>query len=140
MNKGGIEFYKGGLFIDNRGKLFHNNIVELTRVKRFYLIENINKEFHRGWKGHEVEKRWFVCVKGQVNIWVINNSDLEKKVNNAVKFTLTEHSLDVLLVPENNSTLIKQETDGSRVMVFSDYLLNTSNDEQLRWPNNQIIL
>lgn len=140
MNKAGVEFYKGELYIDDRGKLFHNNITNLTEVKRFYLIENIKKEFLRGWKGHVVEKRWFICVKGAVNIWVINNSDLTKKLNKAMKYTLTEQNLDVLYVPENNATLLKQVTDGARIMVFSDYLLNTSNDEQLRWPNNQIIL
>ena len=128
------------MFEDFRGKLFHNNTVNLTNIKRFYSIENINQEFRRGWKGHEVEKRWFICVKGQVNIWVINNSDLEKKINTALKFAMTEENFDVLFVPEGYATLIKKETEDGRIMVFSNYFINTTNDEHLRWPNNQIEL
>ena len=140
LSKQKVGLYKGELFVDFRGKLFHNNIVDLTRVKRFYSIENINKEFLRGWKGHEAEKRWFICVKGKVSIWVIKNSDLNNRINTAIKFTMTEDNLDVLYVPEGNATLLKKETEGGRIMVFSDYMLNTSNDEHLRWPKNQIEL
>ena len=38
------------------------------------------------------------------------------------------------------ATLIQQKIPDSKVMVFSDYRLGVSNDENWRWPNNIIDL
>ena len=48
----------------------------MSRIKRIYLIENINSNYIRGWKGHKIETRWF-ATKGSITINTILISDLK---------------------------------------------------------------
>ena len=42
------EIIKGEVFTDFRGDLFSNNNFDMSRVKRMYIIDNINNTFVRG--------------------------------------------------------------------------------------------
>ena len=127
------QIIKGGISVDNRGKIFHNNNFDLSLIKRIYLVENINVDYLRGWKGHLVEKRWFFCSYGIVEVHVTNIDCFKRRKPKIFKFELSDENLNVLYVPEGFATLIKQKKPKSRVVAMSDYLLNTSNDENLRW-------
>ncbi len=74
-----MKIWKGGKFQDERGALLHNNALDLTKVKRVYIIENESMQLIRGWRGHKIESRWFICVKGSIRIWVTIFQNLEKK-------------------------------------------------------------
>lgn len=130
----------GQCHIDDRGKLRHNNDFQMDNVKRMYTIENIDVDFRRGWKGHYIESRWFTCSRGAVEIWTTTIENLEKRKNNIVKYLLKADSLDVLEVPPGFATLVKQRLAKSIVTVYADYAINTSNDENYRWPNDYIRL
>lgn len=131
---------KSGIHIDNRGIILHNNEFDLSPIKRIYIIQNSNLNYLRGWKGHLIENRWFLCVKGIVGIYVAKISDLNKKNKKYSFFELNENDMNVLYVPSGNATLIKQISQNSRLMAFSDWLIGESNDEDCRWPNNIIEL
>ena len=126
---------KGELFKDNRGKLFSCNQFDMSRIKRIYLIENINSNYIRGWKGHKIETRWFFATKGSITINSILISDLEKaQPFSPIKtFKLNEDNLNVLEVPPGYATSVKQFSNGDRICVFADYQLGLSGDEDLRW-------
>lgn len=130
-----VQIIQGSKFIDSRGILFHNNNFDLKSIRRAYLIENFDLKIRRGWKGHLLEKRWFLCIKGTVTIFVAKIDDLNSGSTDIISFKLNDSEMNVLFVPEGNATLIKQEIDKSRVMAFSDYLLGESNDENHRWDN-----
>ena len=126
---------KGDLFKDNRGKLFSCNRFDMSLVKRMYLIENINSNYIRGWKGHKIETRWFFATKGSIIINTILISDLEDSNSFPVinTFKLNDGNLDVLEVPPGFATSIKQYSNGDKICVFADYELDSSGDEDLRW-------
>ena len=94
---------------------------------------NISVDFKRGWKGHKIEKRWFQCIYGEVEINVANIDQLEKKNIRPIKFTLSQNSFDILYVPPGYATMILQKTEGAKVQAFSDFKIGQSNDENLRW-------
>ena len=131
-----VQLIKGSKFIDNRGLLLFNNNFDLISIRRSYIIENLHLKIRRGWKGHLVEKRWFLCTKGSITIFVAKIDDLNSGISRNLSFKLDDSEMSILYVPEGNATLIKQELDQSRIMVFSDYILGESNDEDLRWENN----
>lgn len=131
---------KGNISRDSRGEIFHVNDFDLTQIKRIYIIENKDSNFYRGWKGHLVEKRWFLCTKGAIKIYLAKINELDNKINNAISFHLHQDEIDILFVPPGYATIIKQIKPNSRIMAFSDYYLGESNDENLRWPNNIISL
>ena len=126
---------KGDLFNDNRGKLFSCNKFDMTRIKRIYSIENSDSNYIRGWKGHEIETRWFFATKGCMIINTILISDLEKSHTLPLinTFKLNQDSLNILVVPPGFATSIKQYSNGDRICVFADYELGVSGDEGLRW-------
>ena len=132
-----VNLIKGDSNIDNRGEIFHINNFDLSLVKRIYIIENKSTSQNRGWKGHEIENRWFFCSKGSIQIKVVTIDSFTAKKNiNIETFTLTENNLNVLFVPKGHATLIKQVQSKSRIVAMSDYLLGGCNDENLRWQPN----
>ena len=132
------KLYKGDYSKDRRGLIFHNNNFDFKQITRGYLIENDNVSIRRGWKGHAIEKRWFLCTRGIVVIRVISIENLKNKIDNSANYELTDSNLDILEVPSGYATMIQQKLTRSRVLCFSDYELNTSNDENLRWPENYL--
>ena len=132
------KLYKGDYSEDQRGTIFHNNNFDFEQITRGYLIENNNTHIHRGWKGHAIEKRWFLCTRGIVTVKVISIKNLENKIDNSTNYELTDSNLDILEVPAGYATMIQQKLTRSRVLCFSDYRLNTSNDENLRWSENYL--
>lgn len=121
----------GDSFYDHRGIIRHNNNFDLSLIKRIYEIENISKKLKRGWKGHNIQKRWFLCSKGKIQIEVININDLVKKniKNKILVFNLDDISFDVLYVPPGYATRIKQISVKSRILVFADFSIDYKEDE-----------
>lgn len=133
-----MKIINGNKSVDHRGIIFHNNDFDLTKIKRSYIIENHELDYRRGWKGHLKEKRWFVCIKGEIQVSIISIDNLINKINSVDHVILTEDKFDCLFVDHGYATLIKQQKEGSRLMAFSDYIIGTSNDEELRWANDYI--
>lgn len=131
---------RGDIYDDFRGKIFHNNQFDFSPIKRSYIIENIDINYLRGWKGHKIENRWFICVKGRISIKSSSITMLENKESCFKEFILDEGNFDILYVPKGFATLIQQKKPKSKIMVFSDYKLGVSNDENWRWPNDIIDL
>jgi len=132
------KLYRGDHSKDQRGIIFHNNNFDFKPINRGYLIENDNLNIQRGWKGHVIEKRWFLCTRGMITISVIAIESLQNKVDDSFHYELSDSNFDILEVPAGYATLIQQKVDESRILCFSDYHLNTSNDENLRWPENYL--
>ena len=107
----------------------------MSSVKRFYVIENFDSNYIRGWKGHKIETRWFFAIRGSIIINTILISDLENSHPSPElkTFILNEDNLNVLEVPPGFATSIKQYSDGDRICVYADYEIGVSGDEDLRW-------
>ncbi len=132
------QFIKGKSFKDNRGQIFFNNDFDLKNVRRFYEIENINSDYVRGWKEHTIESRWFFATKG-INIISVSKFDKNEKLfkDSHTVIELDSNTKNVLYVPKYHATSIKQLTDGAKVMVMLDYLLNETSDE-INWDIESI--
>jgi len=135
-NNAKILLKKGSESSDERGIILHNNTFDFSPIRRSYIIENKDLNCLRGWKGHRIENRWFICVKGIIRVYITSIIDLQHKNKSYKYFELNEKEMDVLFVPAGHATLIKQITANSRIMAFSDWLIGKSDDEDLRWPND----
>jgi dTDP-4-dehydrorhamnose 3,5-epimerase-like enzyme len=128
---------KGNSFSDERGNIIFNNDFNVVEVKRIYFIENHSIDFIRGWQGHQIEQRWFMCVKGAFEIKVIkiDNWENPSKDLQAFVYQINSTNSDVLHVPKGHITSIKAIEDESKLMAMSDYLLGDIKDEY-RLDNN----
>ncbi|WP_439504238.1 WxcM-like domain-containing protein [Sediminibacterium sp.] len=122
---------EGNRATDGRGSICFNNNFNAVEVKRIYFIENRALDFIRGWQGHKIEKRWFLCVSGSFKINVIRldsweNPSTDLKIN---IFHLNAENTSVLYVPNGHITSIQALEAGSKLMAMSDYLLGELKDE-----------
>jgi dTDP-4-dehydrorhamnose 3,5-epimerase-like enzyme len=121
---------EGKLFSDHRGVLKYNNDFNALQVKRLYSIENMPLNSIRGWQAHKIEKRWFIATKGSfiINVIVIDNWQNPSQNLIALKFILKDE-MDVLFVPAGCATSIQAISDGSKLLVMSNYQLNEVEDD-----------
>ncbi|RKT01351.1 WxcM-like domain-containing protein [Chryseobacterium defluvii] len=121
----------GKLFSDNRGKVMFNNDFDVSETKRIYSIENIDKNFVRGWQGHKIEKRWYIAASGAFSINLIKVDNWEKPGQQCKKlnFIITAEKMDVLYIPPGYASSIQAIEDNSKLMIMSDYRLHEIDDE-----------
>ncbi|RRJ88485.1 WxcM-like domain-containing protein [Flavobacterium macacae] len=121
---------KGGSFEDERGKIIFNNELDLTLVKRMYVVENKNIDICRAWQGHKTESRWFVAVEGSFEIKLVKIDDFENPSDDleVKSFVINSNSMDSLHVQNGYASSIQALETKSKLAVFSDYKLGTIND------------
>ncbi|CEN46168.1 WxcM-like domain-containing protein [Capnocytophaga canimorsus] len=127
--------YVGNKHTDERGTITFNNDFDASQIKRIYTIENHSTDFIRGWQGHQIEQRWFACVKGSFQISVIKVDDFQHPSKNLEKkvFHLTDEHLTYLHIPAGCITAIQALEAGAKLLVLADYLLGEVQDEY-RFP------
>ena len=58
MNKTtGITLVPGGISTDHRGSIFHVSGLDMSEVKRFYIIHQRDTFIVRAWHAHQTEKK-----------------------------------------------------------------------------------
>jgi dTDP-4-dehydrorhamnose 3,5-epimerase-like enzyme len=121
----------GDCFSDYRGRVFFNNTIDLSQIKRFYFIENKNIDIIRAWQGHKIEQRWFTVVKGvfKIQLIAIDNWLKPTKSLKPFKFVLKANQMDVLHVPPGYVSSIQSLETDSKLLVMADYLLGELDDE-----------
>lgn len=125
------QIIRGAISKDDRGSIKHNNAFDLSEVRRMYIIQNRDTEFVRGWKGHEIEKRWFVALNGSFTLRMvkIDNWESPSPEPEQLTFILSSEAPDVLLSPPGYATAIQANEEGAQLLTLSDYLLGATNDE-----------
>lgn len=116
---------------DERGIITYNNDFDLSQIKRIYTIENHSTDFIRGWQGHEIEQRWFACMKGSFEISVIIVDDFiyPSREVTIQKYLLKDDVLTYLHIPSGCITAIQAKEENSKLLVLADYGLGEINDE-----------
>jgi dTDP-4-dehydrorhamnose 3,5-epimerase-like enzyme len=122
---------KGNSFSDERGKISFNNEFNAVEVKRIYFIENYTLDFLRGWQGHQIEQRWFMCTKGSFEIKVIKIDNWENPSKDlpVMVYQINSENSAVLHVPKGYVTCIQALEKKSKLMAMSDYNLAEIKDE-----------
>jgi dTDP-4-dehydrorhamnose 3,5-epimerase-like enzyme len=126
-----LKLIKGNFHADSRGTLSYNNDFDATAIKRIYVIENKSTDFVRGWRGHQIEKRWFSAIKGSFKIELIAIDDWEhpSKESKRHTFVIYAEKMDILHVPAGFISSIQSLEDGARLLVMADYSYGELNDE-----------
>ena len=134
-----IEIINGEIFEDHRGAIISNNGFDLTDIKRIYTIHHPNKEIIRAWQGHLHEVKYFKCIKGSfVVAWKEIEQDLMNINNeNAEYHILDSKNNEVLKIPNGYANGLKAIENDSSILVFSDFNLNDSIKEKIRYDSNQ---
>ena len=135
---------KGGVAVDDRGRVTFCNDFDMSDVKRFYMLENHQEGYIRAWHGHLREAKWVTAVSGVAVVatakmydpQVLHGSDVifreevvkGKSLNKEVWpnniYDISRHILhpngDVLYIPPGYANGHMNLVTGTRVLHFSD--------------------
>jgi len=125
----------GGIFNDERGTLNFVNDFDLSPIKRFYFITNVNTDMIRALQGHQIESRWFYCTEGSFDVRLIkiDNWDQPSKKQQVEIFTLKASEPKVLYIPQGYLNGFKAFEDHSKLMILSNYMLGKIPDDSYRY-------
>ncbi|WP_051254370.1 cupin domain-containing protein [Arenibacter latericius] len=127
---------QGDTHEDNRGKIKFFNSFNMSPIVRFYEIAPKTTEIIRAWQGHEWERKWFYCHSGSfvINVVNITNKNIPKADYKIERFNLNADTPIILEVPGGNATGFKALQEHSKLMVFSDFTLEESSKDDIRFP------
>ncbi|WP_400073598.1 sugar epimerase [Zobellia russellii] len=130
---------KGSNFSDERGGLIFFNDFDMTEVIRMYEISPSDIKIIRGWQAHQEEKKWFYCNTGSfiMNIVRVNDFDSPSPSINAEKFLLDAKIPSVLEISGGYATAFKAQTENSKLIVFSNFSLEESKNDDYRFSIDQ---
>ena len=117
---------KGNIHTDHRGTVKFVNDFDMNEVVRMYCIEP-KLGIIRAWQGHKKETKWFYVAKGSFLVKVIN---METRLLN--QNILTHRESEVLEIPGGNYNGFVALEKGSVLMVFSDFKLEESKEDDFR--------
>lgn len=125
-----IEKIIGNSFVDERGTLLYSNELDLSEIKRMYVIENKDLLIQRAWQGHRIEKRWFVAVKGKflIKLVKIDNFDSPSDDLEVQSIFINSEVLETVAVAAGYASSIQALEVGSKLVVFSNYKIGEVDD------------
>jgi dTDP-4-dehydrorhamnose 3,5-epimerase-like enzyme len=125
-----IEKIIGNSFVDERGTLLYSNELDLSEIKRMYVIENKDLLIQRAWQGHRIEKRWFVAVKGKFLIKLVKIDDFDSPSDDleVQSILLNSEVLETVAVAAGYASSIQALEIGSKLVVFSNYKIGEVDD------------
>lgn len=126
---------KGGLAVDDRGKLTFINDFSFEGVKRFYMVENHQAGFVRAWHGHKKEAKYVLPVSGSAIVAAVKIDDWDNpsKDLEISRFVLSAASPSLLYIPAGYANGFKTLTDDARLMFFSTTTMEEAKDDDFRF-------
>ena len=130
-----IRILQGGIFRDHRGELAHVNDFHLEGAHRYYVIKHDSTEVIRGWHGHQLEAKWFQCLRGGFRLAFVQPDDWEHPSPDLVPevFTLTAERSELLCLPAGYANCIRATEPDSILLVFSGKVLEEAVHDSWRW-------
>ncbi len=125
----------GARYQDERGILTFFNSLELSLVKRFYILEHRDVSVVRAWQAHKKEQKWFVVVSGRFKVVLVHPDDWDSPSLNlaASEFILDSAITNVLHIPGGFANGIKALESGSKMIIFSNFTVDESSDDTFRF-------
>lgn len=129
-----IDWIKGGVAKDFRGQIRFVNDFDMSLVKRFYIIKNVDTELVRGWRAHQIEQRWFYVLSGSFSLDIVEIDDWSQPSKDLAvnREILKAEDCSVLYLSAGYATAFKALEPNSELLVFADYHIDhASNDDHV---------
>lgn len=131
----------GNRFSDDRRLLSFINNFSLRPIIRFYEITPKNTSVVRAWQAHKNESKWFYCTHGSFKINLVKLDSFENPSDNlnVCTYELNTEEPQVLYIPGGYANGFKALSDGSKLMVFSNFDLEASKLDDFRFETEKWI-
>jgi dTDP-4-dehydrorhamnose 3,5-epimerase-like enzyme len=124
---------------NNSGILNYCNSFIPNRYKRIYTISHPKTSVIRAWQGHPNEGKCFIPVRGKFLIcWVkINDFVNPSQILKAKSLILDSNHKKIIEIPKGYANGLKALEPDSEVMVFSEFSLEDSSKDIIRYDYDQ---
>lgn len=128
----------GAVHNDQRGSISFINDFKLDSVVRFYTIQPANTNVIRAWQAHKQEQKWFYVISGSFKVVAVKIDNWENPSSELglSEFDLSAGKPEVLHIPGGYANGFKAMEPNSVVMVFSDFSLQQSAQDEYRFDQN----
>ena len=127
----------GNSFKDHRGELLFNNNFDLSSIKRQYQIIS-PVSYIRAWQGHQMEQKWFNVISGAYEIKLIHFDFKKNEVIQKSEYIISEKENLILHVPGNYLNGFKAITPKSKILVYSNFDIDSSKSDDYRFTLEEI--
>jgi len=130
------KLFKGGISTDKRGSVsYNNNLILKQKIKRFYLVQNIKKNFVRAWHGHKLEAKYILCISGKAKISAvkIKNFKVPSKKSKVFSWILDSKIPNVIYVPPGYANGSKSISKDMKLLIFSTSTLKQHLKDDFRF-------
>lgn len=136
-----IGLITGGVAEDYRGQIRFVNDFDMTQVKRFYIIKNVDTKIVRGWRAHRVEQRWFYVLSGAFTIDIVKIDDWkDASVDLPIEqVVLSANEQRILCVPAGHGTAFRSLEQESELLVFADSDVSKAKNDDHTWPSGYFV-
>ncbi|UIR55958.1 WxcM-like domain-containing protein [Sphingobacterium sp. SRCM116780] len=136
-----INFITGGIAKDTRGQIRFVNDFDMSLVKRFYIIKNVDLTLVRGWRAHRIEQRWFYLLSGSfvIDIVKIDNWETAAADLSVERLVLKTDENQVLHLSTGYATAFQALEENSELLVFSDYGIENAPKDDYTYPLDYFI-
>ena len=133
-----ISFIDGEVFTDHRGLITSNNSFNLNEIKRMYTIHQHSTKVIRAWQGHLLETKYFKCIKGEFIVaWKELGNNFPRISDKEAEFkVLNQNCNQIIKIPKGYANGLKAREKNSSILVFSDFELNDSLNDKIRFDKN----
>lgn len=134
-----IKIIDGEIFKDYRGQISSINSFHFEGIKRTYIIHHPDSSIIRGWHGHQHERKWFYCIKGEFTVALvkIDNWENPSDLLQPEIFHLNQNNSRLLCVPAGYANCLKATTDDSIMLVLSDVPLPEAYNDSWRYESSR---
>ena len=132
----GLIFIEGGVAEDYRGSIRYVNDFDMTQVVRFYIVENVDTKFIRGWRAHRIEQRWFYVLNGAFSLKAVKIDDWTKPSRESPIEEIILRSDDQLVIhiPAGYATALQALMPNSKLLVYADYDIAHATQDDYTYP------
>lgn len=126
---------KGGLAVDDRGKLLFCNDFQMEDLRRFYVVSNHEARFIRAWHAHKGETKYIFVPTGAAVVAAVRIDDWESPSKDAAvyRFVIGEESPAVVMVPPGFANGTMTLKPGTSILFFSNRTLDESLGDDFRY-------
>lgn len=127
---------RGGIAVDDRGHLAYVTGLDLSQIRRLYIVANHRPGFIRAWHGHQHEHKQIMVTAGSAIVAAVPIDDWQQPSRDLPihRWILSEHRPAVLHIPAGHANGIKTLTPGARILILSTASLEESQADDWRWP------
>ena len=132
------KIYNGSVRSDSRGTAEFFNDLDLSEYKRFYKIQNFQKNQIRAWHGHKLESKLAYVLEGFVHFSLVKLENWENPSQklSPVNFFLNASQHSMLYITAGYANGFKSITDSTSILFFSNKNLNESLNDDYRFPHD----